>query len=122
MLMLNNTSGFKKIYLATGVTDLRRGIEGLASIVRFEFQLDPYDKDTLFLFCGRKSDRIKGLIWEGDGFLLIYKRLYSGSFRWPRNKKEAMEITPEQYQMLMQGFEVVARHPIEQIQNPPTAM
>ena len=120
--MLNNASGFKKVYLATGVTDLRRGIEGLASIVLLDFQLDPYDKDTLFLFCGRKSDRIKGLIWEGDGFLLVYKRLYSGSFRWPRNKKEAMEITPEQYHMLMQGFEVIARHPIEQIQNPPRAM
>ncbi len=122
MLMLNNASGFKKVYLATGVTDLRRGIEGLASIVRFEFQLDPYDKDTLFLFCGRRLDRIKGLIWEGDGFLLVYKRLYSGSFRWPRSKKEAMEITPEQYHMLMQGFEVIARHPIEQIQEPPKAM
>ena len=60
--MLNNASRFKKVYIATGVTDLRRGIEGLASIVRFEFQLDPYDKDTLFLFCGRRSDRIKGLI------------------------------------------------------------
>ena len=112
MLMLNNASGFKKVYLATGVTDLRRGIEGLASIVRFEFQLDPYDKDTLFLFCGRKSDRIKGLIWEGDGFLIVYKRLYSGSFRWPCNKEEVMEITPEQYHMLMQVFEVIARHPI----------
>lgn len=122
VLMLNNASGFKKVYIATGVTDLRRGIEGLASIVRFEFQLDPYDKDTLFLFCGRRSDRIKGLVWEGDGFLLVYKRLYSGSFRWPRNKKEAMEITPEQYHMLMQGFEVIARHPIEQIQEPPRAM
>lgn len=57
--MHNNVSGFKKVYLATGVADLRRGIEGLATIVHFEFQLDPYDKDTLFLFCGRKSDRIK---------------------------------------------------------------
>lgn len=120
--MLNDASGFKKVYLATGVTDLRRGIEGLASIVRFEFQLDPYDKDTLFLFCGRKSDRIKGLIWEGDGFLLVYKRLYNGAFRWPRNKKEAMEITHEQYHMLMRGLEVVARHPIEQIKEPPRAM
>ena len=60
--MLNNATGFKKIYLATGFTDLRRGIEGLASIVRFQFNLDPYDKDTLFLFCGRRSDRIKALV------------------------------------------------------------
>jgi transposase len=60
--MLNNATGFKKIYLATGFTDLRRGIEGLASIVKFQFNLDPYDKDTLFLFCGRRSDRIKALL------------------------------------------------------------
>ena len=62
--MLNDASGFKKVYLATGFTDLRRGIDGLAAIVRFQFQLDPYDKNTLFLFCGRCSDRIKALLWE----------------------------------------------------------
>ena len=49
--MLNDGSGFKKVYLATGFTDLRRGIDGLARIIRFQFQLDPYDKNTLFLFC-----------------------------------------------------------------------
>lgn len=68
--MLNNALGFKKIYLATGYTDLRRGIEGLSVLVRFKFNLDPYDKDTIFLFCGKRWDRIKALIWEGDGFLL----------------------------------------------------
>lgn len=73
--MLNNASGFRKVYIAAGYTDLRRGIDGLASIVKFNFQLDPYEKDILFLFCGRRSDRIKGLVWEGDGFLLLYKRL-----------------------------------------------
>lgn len=78
--MLNNATGFKKIYLATGFTDLRRGIEGLASIVKLQFNLDPYDKDTLFLFCGQRSDRIKALLWEGDGFLLMYKRLNIGAF------------------------------------------
>ena len=67
--MLNDGTGFKKVYLAAGFTDLRRGIDGLARIIRFQFQLDPYDKNTLFLFCGRRTDRIKGLLWEGDGFL-----------------------------------------------------
>ena len=59
--MLNDASGFKKVYLATGFTDLRRGIDGLAAIVRFQFQLDPYDKNTLFLFCEEYpgSDTIK---------------------------------------------------------------
>lgn len=52
--MLNDArvSLFKKVYLAPGFTDLRRGIDGLTAIVRFQFSLDPYDKNTLFLFCG----------------------------------------------------------------------
>ena len=104
--MLNDGTGFKKVYLACGFTDLRRGIDGLARIIRFQFQLDPYDKNTLFLFCGKRTDRIKGLIWEGDGFLLLYKRI------------EALEISTDQYQMLMQGLEIVARHPIEEVPDP----
>ena len=74
--MLNDGTGFKKVYIATGFTDLRRGIDGLARIIRFQFHLDPYDKNTLFLFCGRRTDRIKGLLWEGDGFLLLLKKNY----------------------------------------------
>ena len=120
--MLNDAHGFKKVFLATGYTDLRRGMEGLAAIIRFKFELDPYDKNTLFLFCGKRSDRIKGLLWEGDGFLLLYKRLDNGAFNWPRTESQAMGITPEQYQLLMKGFAVVAKHPIEEIENPPKAM
>ena len=60
--MLNDAavSHFKKVYLAPGYTDLRRGIDGFASIVRFQFELDPYDKNTLFLFCGRKKQQDQG--------------------------------------------------------------
>ena len=108
--MLNDATGLKKIYLAAGYTDLRRGMDGLATIIRF--QLDPYDKNTLFLFCGKKTDRIKGLLWEGDGFLLLYKRLSNGAFNWPRSVEEALEISPEQYTMLMQGLEFLPKHPI----------
>lgn len=122
--MLNDAdaSRFKKVYLVTGFTDLRRGIDGLATITRFQFQLDPYDKNTLFLFCGRRSDRIKGLLWEGDGFLLLYKRLDNGAFRWPRNADEALAITPEQYRMLMQGLEIVARNPIKELKVTPSIL
>ena len=115
--MLNNASCFKKVYIACGYTDLRLGIDGLASLVKMNFHLDPFDKDTLFLFCGRQTSRIKGLVWEGDGFLLLYKRLESGAFRWPRTAKEMKRITVDQYRMLMQGFEIIARHPITEIKS-----
>lgn len=62
--MLNDASGFQKIYLATGYTDLRRGMEGLANIIRFHFHLDPYDRNTLFLFCGKRTYRIKGVFCQ----------------------------------------------------------
>lgn len=122
--MLNDAdaSGFKKVYLAMEFTDLRRGIDGLATIVRFQFKLDPYDKNTLFLFYGRRSDRIKALLWEGDGFLLMYKRLDNGAFRWPRSADEAMSITKDQYRMLMQGLEIVAQYPIEELKETPSIM
>ena len=71
--MLNDLPCETQVYLVTGYTDLRRSIDGLAAIVQGQLRLDPFCKG-LFLFCGRRCDRIKGLLWEGDGFLL-YKRL-----------------------------------------------
>ena len=95
----------KKIYIACGFTDLRQGIDGLSLLVQEQFRLNPLESGTLFLFCGRRSDRIKGLLFEGDGFLLLYKRLVPGfRFQWPRNVLEVRELTPEQYSWLMSGF------------------
>ena len=75
--MLNDAVGFEKIFIATGYTDLWRGIDGLASTIKFQFDLDPFQKHVLFLFCGKRTDRIKGLVWEGDGFLLLEEQLNS---------------------------------------------
>lgn len=76
-----------------------------ASIVQQQFELDPFT-NTLFLFCGRRRDRIKALYWEGDGFVLLYKRLESGSFQWPRPETEAKALTPQQYRWLMEGLSI----------------
>lgn len=62
--MLNNASGIDHIYIACGYTDLRSGIDRLVALVQSSFKLDPY-QNSLFLFCGRRTDRIKGLLWEG---------------------------------------------------------
>lgn len=105
--MLAEAAGVKKIYIACGYTDLRKGIDGLAQIVGITFDLNPFQKDVLFLFCGRRGNKIKGLLWEGNGFLLLYKRLEAGSFSWPRTPEQAAEITREQYAMLMMGLNPV---------------
>lgn len=106
--MLNDARGFRRIIIACGRTDLRRGIDGLVAIIQEQFQMDSGEKDVLFLFCGTKSDRIKGIVFEGDGYLLLYKRLTGGRFRWPRNKQEAMNITQEQFDWLMKGMTIVS--------------
>lgn len=104
-VMLNDFNCSCPIYIACGYTDLRRGIDGLASIVETQFKMDPFQK-AIFLFCGRRRDRLKALLWEGDGFLLLYKRLENGSFQWPRNKNEVQTLTPQQYRWLMEGLKI----------------
>ena len=104
--MLREAEGIKRILVACGRTDLRRGIDGLAAIVRLAYGLDPLEEGTLFLFCGVKKDRLKGLIFEGIGFCLFTLRLSDGRFQWPNTPDEARDITMEQYRRLLDGFTV----------------
>lgn len=103
--MLGDITVAKNIYLATGYTDMRKSIDGLAAIVQQQFRLDPFTP-TLFLFCGKRSDRLKALLWEGDGFVLLYKRLENGKFRWPRSESECRPITWQEFRWLMEGLEI----------------
>ena len=80
-------SRVEKYYVACGYTDMRRGIDGLAAIVSQQFGA-PLCEDSLFLFCGRRTDRIKALYFSGDGYVLLYKRLNNGAFQWPRSEQE----------------------------------
>ena len=105
--MLKEGCGIQKVVLRMGKTDLRRGIDGLAAIVRLEAGMDPLEKGTLYLFCGNRTDRIRGLIYEGDGYLLLTKRLSGKNrFQWPRKAEDMRQITMEQYRNLMEGFEI----------------
>lgn len=112
--MFNGATDFDQIYIACGYTDLRRGIDGLAGIVQNEFELNPF-QNILFLFCGRRTDRIKGLLWEGDGFLLLYKRLENGKFQWPRSEDEAREITSQQFRWLTEGLSIEPRKVVHKV-------
>ncbi len=103
--MLGDISIAKNIYIACGYTDMRKSIDGLAALVKEKFDMDPF-AETLYMFCGRRCDRIKVLLWEGDGFVLLYKRLENGKFQWPRSEEELRPITWQQFRWLMEGLNV----------------
>ena len=102
--MLAEAAGVKKIIIACGRTDLRKGIDGLAQLIGTKYDLNPFEKDVLFLFCGRRTDRIKAVHYEGDGFCLLYKRYESGRLKWPRTGEEAKQISEQQLRWLLEGL------------------
>ena len=103
--MLGELSGVAKFFLVTGYTDMRKSIDGLMAIVRDTYELDPYS-NSLFLFCGRRCDRIKALHFEKDGFCLYYKRLDNGRFQWPRDPSEVRNLTRQEYRWLLEGLSI----------------
>jgi transposase len=76
-------SGVQHVYLASGSTDLRKSIDGLAAIVQEGFGFNPFSP-CLFVFCNRERNKLKILHWEHNGFWLFYRRLERGTFQWPR--------------------------------------
>lgn len=102
MIDLSKASNY---YVACGYTDLRRGIDGLASIVNLQYGME-LKEDSLFLFCGRRTDRIKALYWSGDGYVLIYKRLSNGRFQWPRSEEQLRNLDPQSFRWLMEGLKI----------------
>ena len=102
--MLEDVLEIRRVVLACGTVDLRKGIDGLAMIIGDKYKQNPFEKGTLFLFCGGRSDRIKGLLWMGTGFLLLYKRFEAGRLSWPRTTREAADLTEEQFHYLMMGL------------------
>ena len=110
--MLGDITVAKNIYIACGYTDMRKSIDGLAAVVQEQFHLDPFSS-SLFLFCGKRRDRMKVLLWEGDGFVLLYKRLENGNFKWPRKESEVNPISWQEFRWLMEGLELEQKHAIK---------
>jgi transposase len=102
----------KPVYLACGPTDMRKSINGLASIVEAGFKLNPFN-DGVFVFCNRNRDRIKILEWDGDGFWLYFKRLEKGSFRWPgvsaSGTEQTMAMTCEELSLLLGSPRIIQK-------------
>ena len=64
------------------------------------------NEESLFLFCGRRTDRIKALYWTGDGYVFLYKRLSNGGFQWPRSEAELKLLNPQSFRWLREGLHI----------------
>ena len=105
--MLGDITAADEIFVICGYTDMRKSIDGLCEIVQDKLHMDS-GKRSLFMFCGKRCDRIKILLHESDGFVLLYKRLHAvqGRYRWPRNRDEVKAITWKQFDWLVSGLDV----------------
>jgi transposase len=94
-----------RIWLATGATDLRKSFDTLAEVVRQQLQGDPLS-GQLFVFRNKRGDRVKLMYWDEDGFVIVYKRLESGTFRFPQGQAAGVEIRAADLQMLLDGVDL----------------
>ncbi|HEY7303255.1 MAG TPA: IS66 family insertion sequence element accessory protein TnpB [Bryobacteraceae bacterium] len=92
------------IWIAAGVTDLRRGFTGLSAIAQTVLEQDPF-AGHVFVFRGRRGDLIKLLWWDGEGLCLFAKRLERGRFIWPKAESGSISLTRAQLSMLLEGID-----------------
>ncbi len=93
-----------RIYIATRPVDFRKGLDGLAAVAQEILKLDPFS-GAAFIFRAKRADRVKILIWDGSGLILIYKRLEDGKFHWPRIEDGVMKLSPAQLSALFEGLD-----------------
>ena len=93
-----------QIWIAAGVTDLRRGFTGLSATVQTVLEQSPFS-GHVFVFRGKRGDIIKLLWWDGQGLCLFAKRLEKGRFVWPQADSGAVSLTPAQLSMLLEGID-----------------
>jgi transposase len=94
-----------RIYLVAGVTDMRKSYNGLAAIVEHHLVQDPLS-GHVYIFCNRRRDRVKLLLWDGSGLWVCAKRLEKGTFAWPRSNEKAVQLTGEELTLLVGGIDL----------------
>lgn len=118
--MMGDISYADQIYIICGYTDMRKSIDGLCAVIKDQLEVEPENSRSLYLFCGRRCDRVKALFHEDDGFVLLYKRLdfQVGKYRWPRDKNEVKSLTRKQFDWLMSGLDIEQPKAIKSATNP----
>ena len=98
-----------RIWLATRATDLRKSFDTLAELVRQQLQADRLS-GHLFVFRNKRADRIKLLYWDEDGYVIVYKRLEAGTFRFPTADTAGVEIRAADLSLLLGGIDLASVH------------
>jgi transposase len=93
-----------RVWLSAGATDMRKSFDGLAAVAQMQLHEDPFC-GHVFVFRGRRGDRIKLLWWDGQGLCLFAKRLEQGKFVWPQASSGAVSLTSAQLSMLLEGID-----------------
>ena len=93
-----------RILIATKPIDFRKGMDGLAAMVKEHLRADPFS-GTIFVFRAKRADRVKLIVWDGTGLCLFAKRLEQGTFRWPKIEDGAMRLSPSQLAALIEGLD-----------------
>lgn len=100
---------FTRVFLAAGITDMRKSINGLSIIVEEELDLDLFT-GNLFAFCNKNRDIVKILYWDHNGFCVWKKRLEKDKFRWPESEQEVMRISRSALNWLLHGLDLSQAH------------
>ena len=88
---------------------MRKGFDGLSGMIQQEMDKDACSGDV-YIFLGKRLDRMKLLVWEPSGFVLYYKRLEAGTFRLPQAKQQAITLSYSELSLLLEGLEVEIKH------------
>ncbi len=102
--MLNAPGPGQRVWIAAGITDMRKGMGGLAALVQTALKETPFSGDV-FVFRGRRGDLVKLLWWSGDGMNLYLKKLERGKFVWPQAASGTVYLTTAQLSMLLEGID-----------------
>jgi transposase len=110
-------SGGVRVLVATRPVDFRKGVEGLAALVREAMGGDPFN-GTVWVFRAKRADRVKLIFWDGTGMVLLCKRLEDGKFRWPGVRDAILRLSAVELQALLEGLDWRRVHEPRQIAVP----
>jgi len=104
-------SGAVRVLVATRPVDFRKGMDGLAAVVRESLGCDPFS-GVVYVFRSKRADRLKLLLWDGSGLMLAAKRLEQGRFRWPTIGEGVMRLSASQLSALLEGLDWARVRPV----------